>query len=357
VTVPRPLVSAAPSTLALLHECGYRVALRRYGGGARRSTPWARLGTASHAVLAAAISNDLGTGGEDFDARFQKAWDEAICAAAAAADADPVERLWGEPLRWPTYADRKLRTRRLALQIAKDRATWPDPEVVVERRLRSADGRIYGTPDVVVRHPLPHRIEDFKTGGVFDEENLLKERYRRQILIYAYLEQEESGSMPDQGVVRPLRGPAVVFSISTDDVQGELLAALAAMDAFNAAVDHPEQLARPSTTNCRTCPHTSRCEPFWAMIRDAPPAELIGIGGTVLAVHSTESNGIALHIAPDEGNIDAGEVAVRGIPSPFAPWLSSSDAGQHVRVVGLGAIGGTAASFAARGMLRIDEVG
>lgn len=354
--MPQRLSAAAPSTIALLHECAYRVALSQGRGGNKRSTPWARLGTASHAVLAHAISGHLGKGSGGFDERFNKAWEDAIEAESQAANVDPIERLWGLPHRWPTYADRKLRTKRLALQLSKERATWVDPDVIVERRLQSEDRTIYGTPDVVVRQPPPHRVEDFKTGVVLDDEGTLRDRYRRQLLIYAYLEREDRGSLPAQGVVRPLRGPAVAFDISDRAVDAEVRAAISAIEAFNAALPDPHQLARPSTTTCRTCPHTGRCEPFWTMIRDAPAKELIGVGGIVTATHSTEGHGIAAHVVADEGNAGSSDVAVRGIPTPLAAWLSSSEPGQRVRIVGLAPVGGTAASFAPRGMLRVDRL-
>ena len=354
--MPTPISAAAPSTIALLHECGYLVALRRSKhGGPKSSTPWGRLGTASHAVLAAAISQDLGEGGDDYDARFEGAWQRAITAQAEAASISAAERLWGPPLGWPTYAERKLRTKRLALRLAKDRSTWVDAEVLVERRLESADRTIYGTPDLVVRRPSPHRVEDFKTGGVLDDHDVLLERYRRQILIYAHLERDAIGSLPQQGVVRPLRGPAVAFEISSDAVEDEVLRARDVVQTFNASLAHPEKLARPSTTNCRTCPHTGRCEPFWTMISGESRAELGAVGGTLTGVHATDGHGIAVHVAADEGNAGAVEVAVRGIPAPLAPWLPSLPTGARVRIVGLAVVGGTVASFAPRGMLRVDR--
>jgi hypothetical protein len=227
--------------------------------------------------------------------------------------------------------------------------------VIVEKRLSSSDGRIYGTPDLIVRQPAPHRVEDFKTGGVLDDVGVLKDRYRRQILIYAHLEGETSGELPGLGVVRPLRGPAVEFDISQGEVDAEVAAALGAMDSFNANLDNAETLARASTTNCVACPHAGRCEPFWTMIRDEKSAALTAIGGVVTAVHGTDSLGSAVHIIVDEGNAPVSEAAVRGIPTPLAPWLSPSTVGKRVRIVGLAPVGGTNASFAPRGMLRIAE--
>lgn len=353
--MPTPISAAAPSTIALLHECGYRVALRRgEHQGPKSSTPWARLGAASHAVLAAAISQELGEGGDDYGARFEGAWQRAITVQAEAASISATERLWGPPLRWPTYADRKLRTRRLAQKIAKDRSAWVDAELLVEQRLESTDGTIYGTPDVVVRRPSPHRVEDFKTGGVLDDDGALKDRYRRQILIYAHLERDVSGSLPQQGVVRPLRGEEMVFDIFSDAVEKELDEARDAIQEFNASLAHPEQLARPSAATCRTCPHTGRCEPFWTMIKDVPQAELGAVGGTVTSVHATDGHGIAVHMVADEGNAGVAELAVRGIPTPLAPWLPSLELGRRVRIVGLAVIGGTTASFAPHGLLRVN---
>jgi hypothetical protein len=303
------------------------------------------------------MSGDLGDGHEGFDQRFDDAWQSAIDVQAQAASLDSVERLWGPPVRWPTYADRKLRTKRLARHLAAERASWADAEILVEQRLTSADGRIYGIPDLVVRRPPPHRIADFKTGGVLDDEGVIHQRYRRQILIYAHLEAQASGSLPTQGVVRPLRGNPIAFEISSHAVLAEVDNALTAMRRFNSSVAEPEQLARPSTTTCRTCPHTGRCEPFWRMIAAAAPSELGAVGGVVTAVHSTDSQGFAIHVMAHEGNAGSAEVAVRGIPAPLAPWLASIPPGEHVRIVGLAAIGGTAASFAPRGMLRVDHVG
>lgn len=248
----------------------------------------------------------------------------------------------------------KLRTKRLAQWLAQELTAWEGAVLAIEERLESSDGRIFGTPDLVVRHPAPHRVEDYKTGGVLDDDGVLAERYRRQILIYAHLERDTNGALPSIGVVRRLRGDPIKFEITELPVHAEVEDALGAIDDFNASLSDPEAQARPSERVCCACPYAARCQPFWRAVPSMDPSNIVALGGKLTALHSTDAQGFSIHLEVTEGNTGTHEANVRGIQRPLAPTLAAAELDSHVRIVGLKPAGSTEQSFAPRGMLRVQ---
>lgn len=330
---PAPIQRASPSLLEALRSCGLRVSFYRHGTGPRPSSPSARLGMACHEVLEAAASGGLGEG--DFEAAFEQAWGIAIARQAAEAGHFAAERRWGPPTRWYSFDETKARLRRLCRRLRAEAAEWVDGDVLVEAWLEPDGTRIHGRPDLIVRAPRPHRVIDFKSGAVLEDgAKGLKQAYRRQILLYAHLEELASGSLPEEAFVVPLKGPDERVEVTVEAVAEEVRQAEAIIDRYNAALSEPSQLATPGSEVCSRCPYAITCDPFWTWLDLGPDTtDLLAIKGEVSAIQPVGDRMLSLILRDVTGTMTAESVAVERIPNERFPELAALNVGQRLRVV------------------------
>lgn len=234
----RPLAYVTASSAAGLGGCLLRIAFRSDPEmrAAVPSSPAARLGTAAHSVLETAGRGRLGTSG--FPDAFETAWSGAVAEQWRLSQGSPFEAGWRRAEDWPGFSMTKGRTRRLAARLAPPPgAAAEEPgnrePGVLEEHLQSACGGILrGRADVVRRYP-DHVVQDYKTGSIRDADGRLKSAYRTQLLLYAYLEHEESGSWPVRAEVIPLRGDPEIFEVVPAETTAAAEQALAARDRYN----------------------------------------------------------------------------------------------------------------------------
>src|SRR6266542_4271329 len=131
---PHALAEASPTTVELLRVCGLRVALSQTRQHPTPSSPWARLGIVCHAMFEQAAEGHLGDGGEDFTERFEAAWATAV--AEQERNALASEAAWGDAQRWPSYADKHVRARKRARELARKVHSWANADISVERLLQ-----------------------------------------------------------------------------------------------------------------------------------------------------------------------------------------------------------------------------
>lgn len=333
---PASIELASPTLIEALRECGLKVALSRVGGGRGPSNPWARLGSASHKVLEAAALQQLGDGIDDFDQRFTVAWQSAIGLEEAESTKHPTEARWGAPRAWPSYADKRARTRRRARELAHQVAKWHDADIRVEEFLSSEEDRLFGKPDLIVRSPLPHRIIDYKTGGVTEgAEGDLKSSYRRQLLLYAQLERRATpGDLPTHLAVVPLRGEPIDFQVDWAEVEAAVADAAHLIDWYNAERADPLSLARPSPRTCGSCQFAAGCPAMWDAVGEGWAAELVAVGGTLIDVIIATDGSVTLRLSTHMGTLAGGDVLIKRLPVATSPELQHAQVGQQVRFVG-----------------------
>ena len=147
------------------------------------------MGTAAHAVLEAAYRGEFATAS---DARLAAldAWDTLIIRLAG--------RLPGsqEPSRWRDYQLKRLRAAARAAAISTSMSILSitdgaSPSTQLERRLRSADGRVVGQPDRVEIRGGHVTVVDLKTSAI--DPGDLPVAYRQQLQLYSWLWHETSG--------------------------------------------------------------------------------------------------------------------------------------------------------------------
>lgn len=321
-----------------LLSCPLQLAYRRSGHGKRRSTPWARLGTVCHEVLERAARGELGDVDEGFDDRYTQVWDQAIGDQERLAAEGGESELYGPATSWPTYATKRARLRRRAREIAYEARSWRDRKGVrIEERLEAPGEILFGYPDLIVREPGPYRIVDYKSGVVTspsdDEE--LNPGYRRQVLLYAYLESAQAdGGRPIEGQVVPLTGESVRFDIDWPEVEALAAEVHAVIDATAKSVAVAD-LARPSADTCRFCTYAARCPAFHAALDPALELGAIALVGSVLGSWADTSGRLTMDLTVERATGIASRVKVERIDPSRYPAAALVAPGDRVCCIGL----------------------
>lgn len=346
---PRQRDYASPSSAALFQQCMLRVAYASDPEFSREvpSSPAARLGTACHRILELAGSSGLPPpDSAGWREAFERAWDEAISVEEAAAHEHPLETHWPPAERWRGYAVRKVRTRRLAEQLASNATAVPKekPEegagLQLEQKREGFGGKLRGRPDVVRGTGQDSVIEDYKTGAVYEagtEE--VKAAYTLQLLLYAALERETTGECPRAARLIPLEGAPATIDIREEEAVKAARTAIAALDEYNAEVERgtsPERLADASPDHCRFCPFAVRCPGFWsAADRDWAAEGILAAAGDVTASESSRFDTFDLDGDIEAGSVPGGHMRLHGLDlDRFGPALQAG-AGSSFAATGL----------------------
>ncbi|WCT13794.1 PD-(D/E)XK nuclease family protein [Mucilaginibacter jinjuensis] len=156
-----------------------------------------------------------------------------------------------------------------------------------ERWLASSDGFLRGRPDtLVLKNGLPYEIKDYKTGQVFREDipemsadsgadfyDFIKDEYRNQLLLYAYLVRENYGFFPTKLTVVTPDGTEISGPCIPDEVTG-LVSRIRVMQQ-NLTKLREGELASPSALNCRYCNYKPDC-PFRIITEPGPYGDIAG---------------------------------------------------------------------------------
>jgi hypothetical protein len=301
-----------------------------------------------------AAEGHLGDGGEDFTERFEAAWATAVAEQERNALASETEAAWGDAQRWPSYADKHVRARKRARELARKVHSWANADISVERLLRAEGEILIGRPDLVVRAPAPYRIEDYKTAVTHDETGEPKASHRRQILLYAYLESIVTGrGRPELGVIVPLKGPDIRFSIDWDEVEDEVHLAHSLVDEFNAGIGQPLTLGRPSSSACTPCPHATTCPAFWDRVASFEGSALQAVEGEVLSSQIAQTGTITVGLQITDGTIQPGKALLHRFLLSRFPALRAVSVGRRIRAVGLRVLDDEARTIVPSGWTRV----
>ena len=248
---------------------------------------------------------------------------------------DPLSKTTVE--RWPNYEIKRARIARVFQQIVALVEEAGDPvEVVTERTLSAAAGRIHGRADLILRSPRLHVIVDYKTGGVFTARGDVLPDYTAQVQLYGYLEYHSTGEWPGSAYLMPFDQAPV--QIPVDPVQAELAGqtALDELRAFNErAISGIEQPAQPGPDVCRFCPFSTVCVPFWSACNSAWARELVAVRGRVIRSTRVQLPVVNLEIETNDGSVDAEDLVIRQLRLEEFPQLAGVEPGDSAAIVGL----------------------
>lgn len=187
--------------------------------------------------------------------------------------------------------------------------------LAVETELCSADGFLFGTPDLAWRTQKGAVVVDYKTNNVEHEDEFI-ERYRRQLIFYARLVTSRENCALDRAVILSTRLGPIEVPIKNTELAKVAEEAREVVAAFNSRLQS-QQPAFPSEENCRWCPYQAVCEEFWI----AAEKNQVGEAGTVLLQGSTvgdleQSGSGCVAVTVETGiNGETVESVVTGIPT------------------------------------------
>lgn len=303
-----PIKVLSPSRFEVLRLCHLRVAAAQGAPPPMRQDS-AILGDLVHAVFEGMVRSRAMWGAPDsVDDAFSQAW---------SAQVEDRTNSGVDIAGFADYRRAKLRAQRRAIAIA-DYLRPHDPSVVsVEEDLVSPDGLLRGRADLVVRSRGGTEIVDFKTGGRIRPSML--ERFERQLLFYAGLEMERSGSMPVVGRVLSTSSDWYTVEIDRRRCQWVLSEARRNLIEFDSVAPGP-QPATPRPDACRFCGHAAACQDFWSsvtpdwLVTDSGTATH-AVSGRLLEISAPAANGrVSLRLAPIRATVPTdGDVEVVGL--------------------------------------------
>ena len=355
--VPDPLNIAqleriAPSVYVVSLNCLAKAAWLALGDdNVLPQHPAAILGTAFHAVLAAAHKGALPVTGAGDRTPARNLFD--MTARQLHEGAHPLVKLkFRSADRLPFYNLHRERSAHIATLVAASKPqssgsafgeTKPNGlSAKTEFRLCSKDGRIVGRADYI--DCRSGTVMDYKTGHVLEGEadaGAMSDSEIRQLRLYAYLA-AENGIDIDQGVITRGDGRRCQIEISQDEAETEADHAREQLGKFNAAVDggtaFPD-LASPSSKNCSFCPCIPFCGPFWATAQAEWAVDCgLHIEGVVAEVESRQIQGVSLTtlvLSRRAGTLSAQSASVERIPDEWMMMdgLNLPRIGDVVRIV------------------------
>jgi RecB family exonuclease len=304
-----------------------RLAFGTVTGGHWVGTPATRLGSAIHTVLGDAAQGKLGTPeANQWRDRFDTAWRQAVKAEEDELAA--IGASWPTATRWPGYATGKALTMRLAASVANE---LHEADVLVEQPMTSREGWLRGRPDVVVRAPT-HEIRDFKTGRVHGSEGTVHAPYRLQLELYAVLERDATGELPDALVLIPLEGNPVRWPAQSKAIRATELEAHEALVGYNASVAAEEvaALGSPNPDACRWCRWAAKCPAFHTAYEATWWPDVAVVNGTVQETTPAARGMTALSVVTRDGT----PTRIAGIDRTTHERLAEALPGEAVSVVG-----------------------
>lgn len=328
---PETIEWVSPSAVARLQACGLAESRRRERStGARLSNPVARLGNAAHRVLewVARSAPEL----SDRDAaedRIAHRWREEVLRETKASQANPLERSYGSPERWPAYGRIAAGLRVDGVALAQELADVPIERRLAEREMESSDRTIRGTADLIVlNEDEAALVIDHKAGVISDEDVAPGGRYEQQVLLYVAMARD-SGLSPTRAEIRPLGRAAKSVELSDARLGAAVTEAHAEMARYNEAVIQGRviDLAKPSESSCGWCPFILECPAVWV-----DPAPDLGdhavIEGDVEGVQALASS-LALRLRTVDGVVTVTGVSTEDIGG------RRPASGDRVRLAGL----------------------
>jgi hypothetical protein len=272
-----------------------------------------RIGEICHEVLESLVHDGLLQSGS-----WQDELEQRFAELLARHEGETGGRLRGERLA-------VARLRKVAGRMAAFlEGVPPDAQILTEAALVAAGGRLFGRVDLIVRSADAHVIVDYKTGAFLETgTHRLKESYERQLMLYACLEAEASGTWPDQALLVPLGAEPVSLEIDPAACERLLQDVIEALERWEAWVGAAPP-ANPSPEACGWCPFAARCVAFWAACAPDWKDTLLATRGRVLSSATTPLGGTTLRIESREGSV-IGTFAIRNVdpPGSFQHWQQS----------------------------------
>lgn len=293
-------------------------------------TAAAILGTVCHRLMEGVVRGEFDDVGEgEVEAVVVDRWDKELAAQLERARQAPLATALREPSEWPFYHVKRGRLIKRASEEVKDRrrtlrSPAPVQRQAVEERYEGYERRLVGRADLVRYGPEGVEIIDFKTGAAteYDEKadaEVLRQAYRRQLLLYAALHHDNTGEWPTKATVDSLAGGLHSFEVDPAEGEAVVSQALAALDEYNSSVAKGDVRARPSPENCRFCPYRGVCDAFLQSVDASWDWYPVYVSGRVDEVTPVEDGSSLVSITAASGNVEQSDLVLHGVPDDELP--------------------------------------
>ena len=276
-------------------------------------------------------------------------WQRAVDRISGAARAHPLNRRFGNHEKWPgyhlTHAFARIRAREALSERPRMRngADKPSSEggPARERLLHGMNGKIKGQPDVVVGN----EIWDYKSGSVTsqspDGEEIVRQSYARQLRLYGYLVQENTGTCPSKAKLLPMRGSPVEITLTPQECVAEAEDAVNLLGSVNMAVANGltvDEIGTPSEEACYWCNHKSHCIAFWNNVTEEwwSDSNSVFVEGSLVEapidIHGGKS--FALRVEISAGNVRPSQFVIGPFDKSVHNNLKGLSTHEVIRIVG-----------------------
>jgi len=338
----------SPSLAESLRNCHLQAGLSRIPAlhDYVLGNPKAWLGTAYHEVLENLWSKHPELTEADL---VDQLWTSAIELLNNRASIHPLNRRFGVPEHWPgfnlTRAFVRIRAERALAEKPRSAAAKlaiAESGTLREEKLWAMDGKLTGKPDVVVGD----EIRDYKSGRVFeksdDGQEVVKQLYVNQLLLYGHLVHENTGQCPTKGMLMPMQGQEVEVALDPTSCASAAAEAVGRLGTYNervATASDATALASPSPSACRWCQYKTVCPAFWDNVAEDWTEEL---GSAAVCGQLNESpkllhNGKAymISIAVACGTTSDAEVIIAPLDCSIHAHIGNYQVGDEVRIINL----------------------
>lgn len=272
----KPIDHISPSLATDLEQCMYKAGQKRTSQYRRffEKSSSAYLGMISHRVINRAFTGEglKNLNDESLKETAEKIWDEEI--QKLLSKNDNIEK--GEVSNWPKYGMKKARTIKKAKKILEKsiqkRSQFSKENLIkIEENIKDESGKIRGRPDRFYKVNSKLVVEEFKSGSIKDENGMVLERFKKQILIYCWLVEKEVNQWPDLARIQTLEGSSYQQKPIKKEAEKVVQRVLNILEEYNKKLNkigkrtgnQINDLATPSTEACKWCRIRAWCIRYW----------------------------------------------------------------------------------------------
>jgi CRISPR/Cas system-associated exonuclease Cas4 (RecB family) len=207
------------------------------------------------------------------------------------------------------FGMKKILLKKHLRNVSKRSATSNGVRFSSEKWFESKDKLIAGIIDLVIETENESEIIDFKTGAitqdVLDDEGEIfsdiKEEYKEQLKLYAYLYFETNGKFPTQLSLVDLAKQRFNIDFTESECNFIFEEAKELLKATNESISSEKFIANPSQTNCRYCLYRPACSFFLKHLET--DYSFGDVSGSILNVVKYQNGNVSVFLESGERKI------------------------------------------------------
>ena len=285
----KPLTSISPSQFARMDDCALQIVLQKsLPGDVLPPGPMTYFGNAVHKIIELATKGEL-TDGPAITRRFEE--------ELTKAETELTQKGWSYlvPLKFQItdFALRQKQAIKRALSLVPTHALTTGVaggSFQIEERFESVNKKVVGYIDAIRQTDGGIEIVDYKSGQILDKTGLsVKQAYRQQLLLYAYLYWERHAVWPVRLVLIGLTGSPIEVTYRPDEAVQVYEHAIARLAVVNLGIETETLIEFSASSDSSACSYCA--------VRPVCPTRVLipafkgytDLGGTIANVHEKQS--------------------------------------------------------------------